>query len=101
MLVIVITVFLVCQLCDFISAVVSSGHFHVNEIYFEYYIGIKEALLVLGCAYNFYIYVLFYKRFRRSLAKLCACFKPVSAQETSVLPTYHSSVFTVRSHCSK
>ncbi|ELT89206.1 hypothetical protein CAPTEDRAFT_213704 [Capitella teleta] len=80
------------ELCDFISAVVNSVDFHVNEIYIEYYIEIKEALLVLGCAYNFYIYVLFYKRFRRFLAKLCVCFKPVSAQETSDLPTYHSSV---------
>ncbi|ELU15970.1 hypothetical protein CAPTEDRAFT_193623 [Capitella teleta] len=74
-------VFLVCQLCDFISAVVSSKYFHVNEIFIEYYIEIKEALLILGCAYNFYMYVLFYKRSRRSLAKLCACFKPISAQE--------------------
>jgi hypothetical protein len=96
MLVIVITLFLVCQLSDFVSAVVSSGDFHVNQKLLSYYQGIKEALLLLGCSCNFYIYALFYKRFRFSLAKLCGCRRSDSSQEATMTLGTQSTVFSVQ-----
>ena len=73
MLVIVITVFLVCQVSDVVGAVMGSGYFYVNVTFYEYYVGIKECLLVFSCAYNFYVYCIFYRRFRRTLVKMFTC----------------------------
>lgn len=76
MLVIVITIFLICQLSDFIAAILSSGYFEIHSSTLDYYVGVKESLLILGSTYNFYIYFLFYKRFRHSLVRMCGCIKP-------------------------
>ena len=72
-LVVVVTVFLVCQTPDFISSVITREHLNVDKTFLQYFLCVKESLLIINASVNFTIYCLFYKRFRRLLKQLlCA-----------------------------
>lgn len=73
MLVIMIAVFAVCQLPDFVASIIGAGQLQIPPAIYEYYAAIKEAMLVLNAAINFYLYCLFYRRFRHSLAVMFGC----------------------------
>ena len=70
MMVIIITTFLLCELPDFVAAIIGAGEFQIDPTTYKYYAGIKESLLVLNSSINFYLYCLFYKRFRKTLRQI-------------------------------
>ena len=70
MMVIIITTFLLCELPDFVAAIIGAGEFKIDPTTYKYYAGIKESLLVLNSCINFYLYCLFYKRFRKTLGEI-------------------------------
>ena len=76
MMVIIITTFLICELPDFVAGIIGAGEFKVDATTYNYYAGIKESLLVLNSSINFYLYCLFYKRFRKTLVQVYRGPKP-------------------------
>ena len=72
-LVVVISIFLVCETPDMIATIIAAGEFNLDKTVLEYYLIVKETLLVFNSAVNFYVYVIFYRRFREVLARLCGC----------------------------
>ena len=62
MMVIVITVFVICQMPDFIASLIGSGAFKVDKITYGYYAGYKEILLIFNSAVNFFLYMIFFRR---------------------------------------
>ena len=71
MMAIMITVFVMCELPDFIASIIGAGEFKMHPTIYEYYAGVKEALLVLNSAINFYLYCIFYTKFRQTLMQMC------------------------------
>lgn len=80
MLVVMISIFIVCQLPDFIAAIIGAGNFKVNDTIYSYYAGIKELLLVFNSACNFYLYLIFNKKMRATFVGL---FRPGSTTEST------------------
>ena len=76
MMVIIITTFLICELPDFVAAIIGAGQFKIDETHYKYYARVKESLLVLNSSINFYLYCLFYKRFRKTLGQIFKGAKP-------------------------
>ncbi|CAH1774061.1 unnamed protein product, partial [Owenia fusiformis] len=88
-LVIMITVVIICQTPDFISAIIGSNNeFYVPDNILIPFLGIKESLLVFNSTVNFYLYCIFHPTFRRRLHQMCNCKaikKPIKKQEASPL----------------
>ncbi len=70
MMVIIISTFLICEFPDFVASIIGAGDFQVDPTMYKYYAGVKESLLVLNSSINFYLYCLFYKRFRLTLKQI-------------------------------
>ena len=72
-LVVVISVFILCETPDFIASVlkISWINKHMDPKAMKYFMGVKELLLVINAATNFLIYCVFYAKFRRLLRGLC------------------------------
>ena len=66
-LIAVVTVFIICETPDFIATIITLEHIHVSKVTLQYFLCIKEFLLVFSRAINFVIYCLFYSKFRRLL----------------------------------
>ncbi len=68
-LVVVVSVFILCETPDFVASVLKIGTIeqHLNKTAMTYFLSIRELLLVLNAAGNFFIYCLFYAKFRRLL----------------------------------
>ena len=68
-LVVVISVFIICETPDFIASVlkISWINRHLDPKTMKYFMAIKELLLVINAATNFLIYCAFYAKFRRLL----------------------------------
>ncbi|ELU12442.1 hypothetical protein CAPTEDRAFT_196453 [Capitella teleta] len=69
-LIAVVTVFILCETPDFIASVITLEDFCFDKLAIEYFLCIKEALLVMGASTNFFIYCLFYNSFRRLICRL-------------------------------
>ncbi len=67
MMVIIISIFILCELPDFIASVIAVAKFEVDPVIYAYYAPVKEMLLVLNSSINFYLYCIFYKQFRQTL----------------------------------
>ena len=70
MMVIIITIFLICRFPDFVASIIGAGDFQVDPTAYAYYAGIGNTLLNLNSSVNFYLYCLFYKRFRKTLGQI-------------------------------
>ena len=84
MMVILISIFVVCELPDFIASIIGASNTKVDPVVYKYYAVMKECLLVLNSAINFYMYCIFYKKFRASLSDLFGCAQdPASRRESA------------------
>ncbi len=72
MMIIIISTFLMFELPDFVASIIGAVGKKTWHLY-PYYAGIKETLLVLNSSINFYLYCVFYKRFRKVLKKILGC----------------------------
>lgn len=70
MMVVMISVFVTCQLPDFIAGIIGAGNFKVDETIYNYYAGVKELLLVFNSACNFYLYLIFNRSMRNTFIQL-------------------------------
>lgn len=60
--VVLVTVFVVCETPDFIASVINLAVLEVKQEVLNYFLAVKELLLVINASTNFFIYVLFYRR---------------------------------------
>ena len=99
MLVIVISIFVICELPDFIAAIVGAMDAKSHLTGYGYFAAVKESLLVLNSAINFYIYCIFYKRFNKTLSTtIRGCFsKPHQEATVKVVDNSVSVVSSVGS----
>lgn len=71
-LVVLVTVFVICETPDFVASIVKLAIFGLRPLALDYLLAIKELLLVFNASINFFIYICFYRKFRRLLrAMLC------------------------------
>lgn len=69
-LIVVISVFVICETPDFIASIITTNSFNMDKSILTYFLTIRESLLVFNASVNFVIYCLFYERFRRVLKSL-------------------------------
>ena len=70
MVAVLITIFIVCELPDFIAAIIGAGQFKKDPATYQYFAVFKEFMIILNSSINFYIYIIFYKRFRKELKSI-------------------------------
>lgn len=61
----VVTIFIVCQLPDFVLVVITYPDLNIDKANLAYYGSVCSVLLALNSSVNFAIYCLFYPKFRR------------------------------------
>jgi hypothetical protein len=76
MMAVMITVFIICQLPDFIAGIIGAGKFEIDATIFEFYSGAKEMLLVFNSACNFYLYLIFNRSIRNTFLASSAAGQP-------------------------
>lgn len=70
MMIIIIATFGICELPDFIRGIIGAGQFKIDATSYAYFAGMILFLLILNSSINFYLYCLFYKRFRKTLGHI-------------------------------
>ncbi|ELU00313.1 hypothetical protein CAPTEDRAFT_217696 [Capitella teleta] len=70
MMIILISVFVICQMPDFIAGIIAAGNFQIDGVIYKYYAGVKEALLAFNSACNFYLYLIFNRNMRNTFIRL-------------------------------
>ena len=78
-LVVVVSVFIICQTPDLVATIITLNRFHVDQSVLDVFLCVRESLLVLNASTNFLIYCVFYKRFRKLLTGLL-CVHPSRVQ---------------------
>ena len=73
MVAVLITIFIVCELPDFVAAIMGAGQFKKDPATYQYFAVFKEFMLILNSTINFYIYLIFYRRFRKELRSMFCC----------------------------
>ena len=69
----VVLVFLIFQTLDFVQIVVQQTPTGISGIVLNYTSTMALCLLALNCDANFFIYCLFYSKFRKSVVEMCGC----------------------------
>lgn len=68
--ILLLSIFLFCQLPNFINAIIGAAKFSVDASIYVYFTAVMDALLILNSAIPFYLYWCSYRRFRRNMGNL-------------------------------
>ena len=67
---ILLSIFIFCQMPDFVASIIGALKIKVDTVAYQYFLGINAIMISLNSALNFYLYCLFYRRVRDTLAKI-------------------------------